>query len=76
MPNFANEMTLVGYSFFTKIDTLYLKRPHITRVLRGSVQILEQLYCLELISDHILQREKVNLIKTIQFTNVILDIAL
>ncbi len=29
MPNFANEMTLTVHSFFTKIDILYLKRPHI-----------------------------------------------
>ncbi len=29
MPNFANLMTLVGHSFFTKMTTLYLKRPHL-----------------------------------------------
>ncbi len=36
MNNFVNEMTLVGYSFFTKIDTLYLKRPHISYA-RGTI---------------------------------------
>ncbi len=37
MPNFANELTLAGHSFFTKIDILYLKHPHIPWTGNGTV---------------------------------------